>query len=159
MTPMPCDPIVFEAYRNGYLLSTDRTRLDPVAVHRFLAGDSYWARGMTLEQLQRALDHSLPIGIYAEDGTLAGFGRLVTDYAIFAYLRDVFTLPAHRGRGLASWLADEIRNHPELVAVTSWMLATRDAHAVYEKAGYRRAPHPEYYMTVPKPDEAEPREP
>lgn len=151
---MPRDRVVFEASRKGYLLSTDRDRLDPAAVHRFLASESYWARGMTLDELQRALEHSLPIGIYAEDGTLAAFGRVVTDYAVFAYLRDVFTIPAHRGRGLASWLACEIRNHPELATVASWMLATRDAHAVYEKAGYRPAPHPEYYMTVPKPNES-----
>ncbi|UWU30862.1 GNAT family N-acetyltransferase (plasmid) [Rhizobium sp. WSM1274] len=156
---MPRVPIVFEASRNGYRLSTDRARLDLATVHRFLTDDSYWAHGMTLDQLQRALEHSLPIGIYAEDGSPAAFGRVVTDYAVFAYLRDVFTLPAHRGKGLACWLAKEIRNHPELASVTSWMLATRDAHAVYEKAGYRPAPHPEYYMTVPKPSDTEPREP
>jgi GNAT superfamily N-acetyltransferase len=156
---MAREPIVFEACSNGYLLSTDRARLDPAAVHRFLAQESYWGHGISLEQLQRALEHSLPIGIYGEDGTLAAFGRVVTDYAVLAYLRDVFTLPAHRGRGLACWLASEIRNHPELAAVTSWMLATKDAHAVYEKAGFRPAPHPEYYMTVPKPGKPELQEP
>ncbi len=154
---MPCDPIVFEASYRGYLLSTDRARVDPAAVHKFLTEESYWARGMTSEQLQRALENSLPIGIYAEDGTLAAFGRVVTDYAVFAYLRDVFTLPAHRGKGLACWLAREIRKHPELAAVTNWMLATRDAHAVYEKAGYRPAPHPEYYMTVPNNETQRPK--
>jgi len=147
----PRDPAVFEARYRGYTLSTDRSRIDPAAVYRFLAGESYWARNLTLSQLERALDGSLVIGVYAPDGSLAAFGRLVTDYAVFAYLRDVFTLPAHRGQGLASWLAAEIRNHPELKDVSSWMLATKDAHAVYERAGYRRAPHPEYYMTVPKP--------
>jgi GNAT superfamily N-acetyltransferase len=153
--PMPREQVVFEARFNGYLLSTDRTRLDPAAVFDFLAHESYWARGMPLKQLRRALDNSLPVGIYSGDGKLAAFGRIVTDYAAFAYLRDVFTLPDHRGKGLASWLAREIRNHPELATVTSWMLATRDAHAVYEKAGYRPAPHPEYYMTIPKPGETE----
>ncbi|MCM2394490.1 GNAT family N-acetyltransferase [Rhizobium sp. S95] len=144
------DKVIFEASRKGYTLSTDRSRFDPVEVHRFLVNESYWARNLTFDQLERALEGSLPVAIYAPDGTLAAFGRLVTDYAVFAYLRDVFTLPAHRGQGLASWLALEIRNHPELATVTSWMLATKDAHAVYEKAGYRPAPHPEYYMTVPK---------
>lgn len=147
---------IFEAGLGDYVLSTDPHRLDVAAIHAFLAGDSYWAQGLTRERLERALDHSLVIGIYAPDGSLAAFGRVVTDYAMFAYLRDVFTQPAHRGRGLASWLASEIRNHPELAAVTTWMLATRDAHAVYEKAGYRAAPHPENYMTVPKPGETTP---
>ncbi|WP_431324073.1 GNAT family N-acetyltransferase [Rhizobium sp. YTU87027] len=150
MMAKPGETVIFEARFADYVLSTDRGRLDVAAIHAFLANDSYWAQGLTLEQLQRALDHSLVIGIYAPDGSLAGFGRVVTDYGMFAYLRDVFTLPIHRGKGLASWLASEIRNHPELVTVTSWMLATKDAHAVYEKAGYRPAPHPENYMTVPK---------
>jgi len=147
-------PQIFEVQRNGYLLSTDLTRIDQEAVFDFLANDSYWARSLRRDQFQKALENSLVIGIHAPDGALAGFARVVTDYAIFAYLRDVFTLPAHRGHGLASWLAIEIRNHPDLASVTSWMLATKDAHAVYEKAGYRAAPHPEYYMTVPKSTEA-----
>jgi len=67
---------------------------------------------------------------------------------VFAYLRDVFTLPHHRGKGLATWIATAVREHPELVTVSSWMLATRDAQAVYEKAGYRAVPHPEYYMSL-----------
>lgn len=136
---------------DGYTLSTDRSRIDIDAVARFLAEQAYWSTGLPRPVLQRALDGSLPMGLYAPDGTMAGFARLVTDYAVFAYLRDVFVLPAHRGRGLAQWLALAIRSHPELATVTSWMLATRDAHAVYAKAGYAPATHPEYYMTVPKP--------
>ncbi|MGG6895017.1 MULTISPECIES: GNAT family N-acetyltransferase [Rhizobium] len=138
------------AHRNGYILSTDPALIDIGIVHGFLANDSYWAKDLKLSTLRRALDHSLVIGMYAAGGAMVGFGRLVTDYAIFAYLRDVFILPDHRGQGLASWLAQEIRNHPELATVESWMLATQDAHAVYEKAGYRPAPRPGNYMTVPK---------
>jgi hypothetical protein len=84
--PMPREQVVFEARFNGYLLSTDRTRLDPAAVFDFLAHESYWARGMPLKQLRRALDNSLPVGIYSGDGKLAAFGRIVTDYAAFASL-------------------------------------------------------------------------
>ena len=142
---------IFSVRRDDYVLSTDQARIDIGVVHGFLANDSYWARGLDPDVLKRALDHSLLIGIYAPDGTMAAFARVVTDYAMFAYLRDVFTLPAHRGKGLASWLALEIRNHPELATVGSWMLATQDAHSVYEKAGYRPAPQPGNYMTVPKP--------
>lgn len=141
---------IHTARRGDYLLSTDPERIDMDIVHGFLARDSYWAKGLALETLRRALDHSLVIGIYTPDGEMVAFARLVTDYAMFAYLRDVFTLPPHRGQGLASWLALEIRNHPELATVGTWMLATQDAHAVYEKAGYRLAPQPGNYMTVPK---------
>lgn len=142
------EPALFEVRRDGFLLSTDRARLDVDTIHRFLAEQSYWAAGLARDRLERALAGSLPIGIYADDQTMAAFGRLVTDCAMFAYLRDVFTLPEHRGRGLATWMAREIRNHPDLSMVGNWMLATRDAHAVYAKAGFRPVPHPEFYMSL-----------
>jgi GNAT superfamily N-acetyltransferase len=152
MTPLD-EPSPFVRRKAGYTLSTERARIDVEAVHRFLSQQTYWARDLSLAQLERALVYSLPVGVYAPDGSLAGFGRVVTDCAMFAYLRDVFTLPAHRGRGLASWLATAIREHPELLSVTNWMLATRDAHAVYQKAGFRSAPHPDWYMSLPRPDD------
>lgn len=144
---------VFEAEHKGYTLSTDRDRLDVDRIHRYLAEESYWARGLDRALFERALAGSLPVAIYAPNGELATFARLVTDLAVFAYLRDVFTLPEHRGQGLATFLAQAIRAHPELKTVNSWMLATRDAHGVYTKAGYAPVPHPEYYMSIRKPAE------
>lgn len=147
---MPEDFAPFELEKDGYVLSTDRSRLDVAAIHAFFRDESYWAKEITMEQLDRALGRSLAVGVYGPDGQMAAFGRVVTDYAVFAYLRDVFTLPVHRGRGLAIWLAVAIRQHPELQTVSNWMLSTRDAHSVYERAGFKAVPHPEYYMTVPK---------
>lgn len=135
---------------DGYSLSTDRSRLDLDRIERFLTEEAYWSKGLPRPLLERALANSLPFGLYAPEGAMVGFGRLVTDYATFAYLRDVFVLPDHRGRGLSVWLATQIRSHPELATVTTWMLATRDAHAVYAKAGFAPVPHPEYYMSLPK---------
>lgn len=135
---------------DGYSLSTDRARLDLGLIERFLAEDAYWSKGLPRPMLERALAGSLPMGLYTPEGEMVGFARLVTDCTVFAYLRDVFVVPAHRGRGLSIWLAREIRNHPELATVTTWMLSTRDAHAVYAKAGFAPVPHPEYYMSVPK---------
>jgi GNAT superfamily N-acetyltransferase len=149
---MITDPPPQEWHRDGYCLSTDRGRLDIGRIHAFLANESYWAKGLKRETLERALQGSLPMAIYAPDGTLAAFARLVTDYTMFAYLRDVFVLPQHRGKGLATWLAMAIREHPALTTIGTWMLATKDAHAVYARAGYRPVPHPEYYMSIPKPD-------
>ncbi|MGR3378884.1 GNAT family N-acetyltransferase [Salipiger abyssi] len=139
-----------EWHRGDYTLSTDRARLDLPLILRFLTEDSYWGQDMTMARLERALDASLPMGLYAPDGAMAGFARLVTDYAVFAYLRDVFVLPEHGRRGLATWLSREIRNHPDLSMVGNWMLATRDAHGVYERAGFRPVPHPDWYMSVPR---------
>lgn len=103
-----------------------------------------------MDRLERALDASLPMGLYTADGAMAGFARLVTDYAVFAYLRDIFVLPDHGGQGLATWLSTVIRTHPELAMVHNWMLATKDAHGVYERAGFQPVPHPEWYMSVPR---------
>ena len=144
---------IFEVEHQGYTLSTDRARLDIDRIHSYLAEESYWARGLDRALFERALAGSLPVGIYAPGGELATFARIVTDLAVFAYLRDVFTLPEHRGQGLATFLAQAIRSHPELKTVGSWMLATRDAHGVYAKAGYAPVFHPEYYMSIRKPDE------
>ncbi|WP_137391125.1 GNAT family N-acetyltransferase [Rhodoligotrophos defluvii] len=145
------DPPPQEWHKDGYCLSTDRRRLDLAIILKFLAEDSYWGQGMTLPLLERALQGSLPMGIYARDGSMAGFGRVVTDYAVFAYLRDVFVLPDHRGKGLATWLAVAIRDHPALATVSTWLLATKDAQTVYQRAGYQPVPHPEYYMIIRKP--------
>lgn len=147
----PLPPVTWTR-ADGYVLCTDRARIDLDLVAGFLADEAYWSKGLPRPVLQRALANSLPIGLYAPDGRMAGFARLVTDYAVFAYLRDVFVVPAHRGHGLSVWLAREIRTHPALVTVTTWMLATRDAHAVYARAGFVPVPHPEYYMSVPQPD-------
>lgn len=136
---------------DGYRLTTDRSAIDIAEVARFLAEEAYWSGGMERPLLERALAGCLPMAVIAPDGSMAGFARLVTDYTVFAYLRDVFVLKTHRGKGLAGWLAEVIRTHPELATVTTWMLATRDAHEVYARAGYRPVPHPDYYMSVPKP--------
>ena len=151
--PTTFDPIALppaDWHRGGYRLTPDRGLIDVDAVHAYLSEESWWARGMTRDRLERALAGSLPFVILAPDGTLAGFARVVTDYAVFAYLRDVFVLPAHRGRGLATWAAVVIREHPELAGVGTWMLASSDTQAVYERAGYRPDPHPERYMRVPR---------
>lgn len=121
---MNWEPAIFEITRDGYVLSTDPARVNFDLVHGFLARDSYWAQGMTADRLKRALSHSLPVGVYAPDGSMAAFARLVTDYAVFGYLRDVFTVEDHRGRGLASWIATEIRRHPE--ALNGIKLDARD---------------------------------
>lgn len=133
---------------DGYAISTDPARIDRTVVARFLAGEAYWTPGLPPELLERALAHSLPAGIHAPADGMVGFGRVVTDYTAFAYLRDVFVLPAHRGRGLATWLATVIRSHPALATVGTWMLATRDAHGIYARAGFRPVPNPEFYMSL-----------
>lgn len=131
-------PVQREWRRGEYVISTDPARVDVGLVHDFLAQRSYWAREVPLEVVRRSIEHALPFGLYAPDGQ-AGFARVVTDYAVFAYLGDVFVLDAHRGRGLGTWLVETILGCPELQGLRRWDLATNDAHELYRRFGFREA--------------------
>lgn len=141
--PRPC-----EWSREGYTISTDRDRLDLSIIASFLADKAYWSRGIARELVEKAIAGSIPFGLYDVTGAQAGFARVVTDGALFAYLRDVFVLDAHRGRGLGSWLAETAVNHPDLATVKGWMLATKDAHRVYGKVGFQPLKEPDWYMQI-----------
>jgi GNAT superfamily N-acetyltransferase len=132
--------------RNGYTISDDPERVDVETVHRYLSEESYWARGRPLDVVRRSIEGSLPLGLYAPDGALAGFARAVTDRATFAFLADVFVLDGHRGRGLGVWLVETALAHPALRDVSRWTLATDDAHELYRRFGFGPHPRPERWM-------------
>ncbi|MDQ3087603.1 MAG: GNAT family N-acetyltransferase, partial [Acidobacteriota bacterium] len=115
-----------------FIISTDPNRLQIEAIHKFLSEESYWAKERTREQTETAIKNSLPFGVYQGEN-LVGFARVVTDFATFAYLGDVFILDEFRGQGLSKWLMEVIINHPELQGLRRWILATKDAHTLYEK--------------------------
>ena len=133
--------------RGAYEISSDRTRLDLAVIHRWLSETSYWAAGIPLATVRRAVQNSLPFGVY-HDGALIGFARVITDYATFAYVGDVFVLEAHRGQGLSKWLMETIVADPRLAGFRRWMLATRDAHALYEKTGFTPLGQPDRWMEL-----------
>ena len=134
-------------WRKGeYVISTDPRRIDVDAVHGFLTA-CYWAAGIPIDVVRHSIEHSLCFGIYKEDRQ-AGFARVITDYATFAYIGDVFVLEAHRGQGLSKWLMSAIREHPDLQGFRRWMLATRDAHALYSQFGFTPLSRPEAWMEV-----------
>lgn len=137
--------------RGEFVISTDRSRVDVEAVHRFLSTDSYWSPGIPLEVVRRALEHSLPFGVY-RGRELVGFARVTTDFASFAYLADVFVLESARGQGLGKWLMETIMAHPDLQGLRRWMLATRDAHGLYAQNGFRPLKAPESFMERHDPD-------
>ena len=122
---------------DDYEIDVARERLDLDFVHRYLSGESYWARGIDRERLARSIANTYCFGIYAPDGAQAGFARVTTDYARLANLGDVFVAPAHRGRGLSKWLVETMLSDPKLEGVT-WRLTTSDAHALYERYGFKR---------------------
>src|SRR6185295_15868509 len=116
--------------RGDYSISTDPSRLDLDLIHNYLCHESYWATGRPRDVVKRSIENSLPFGIYKGDGQV-GFARIVTDYATYAWVADVFVLPEHRGRGLSKWLMEVIIAHPQLQGFRRWVLSTKDAHGVY----------------------------
>jgi GNAT superfamily N-acetyltransferase len=135
-----------------FTVSTDPARLDIALIHHYLARDSYWALNIPLETVQRAIAHSLNFGLYAPDGRQAGFARVVTDKATFAWLCDVFVLPEFRGRGLSKQLMQEVWSHPELQGLRRHLLATLDAHGLYRQFGFQELAAPERYLEVRRPN-------
>jgi GNAT superfamily N-acetyltransferase len=124
-----------EARRDGYVICTDPGRLDRDAIWRFLR-TTYWAADVPRGVVERSIEHSLVFGLYGPKGEQAGFARVVTDRARFALLADVFVLPAHRGKGLGVWLVEAVLAHRELAGL-SFVLATADAHGLYERFGFQ----------------------
>jgi GNAT superfamily N-acetyltransferase len=119
-----------------YEISTSRERLDVARVHRFLSTEAYWSPGVAREVVERSIAGSLPFGVYAPGGEQVGFARVVTDYATFAWLADVYIEPEHRGHGLGKRLVAEVLEHPQLQGVRRWMLGTADAHELYRRFGF-----------------------
>ena len=141
-------PAVIVEFQHGdYLISSDPARVDVGAVHRFLSEQSYWAQGRPLETQRRAIEHSaLVVGAYAPSGEQVAFARMVTDLATWAWLCDVYVVPGHRGAGLGTALVRTIVEHPDVAEIRWQFLATRDAHELYAKFGYRPIDDPTRWM-------------
>jgi len=135
--------------RSPYAISTDPSRLQRETIHAFLA-NSYWAKGIPRDVLDRAIANSISFGLFEDDRQI-GFARAVTDRATYAYLADVFVLPSHRGRGLGTWLVEVVLSHPELSGLRRWGLVTRDAHGLYSRSGFTPLSHPERHMEITDP--------
>ncbi|MHB8377920.1 MAG: GNAT family N-acetyltransferase, partial [Dehalococcoidia bacterium] len=115
--------------RDGYQISTDPSKLDLHVVHRWLSESSYWVPGIQFDVVRRGVEGSLNFGLYAEGGARTiGLARIITDYATFAYVCDVFVLDEFRGQGLGVWLMECVAAHPRLQGFRRWMLGTKDAH-------------------------------
>lgn len=133
--------------RDGYEVSCDPARLDLDVVHGFLTR-AYWSEGVPRDVVERSIENSIPFGLYAPDGSQAGFARVVSDRAVVAYLGDVFVSEAHRGRGLGGFLVECVLAHPELQGMRRWSLATADAHGLYRRFGFGPPAVPDIHMTI-----------
>ena len=133
--------------KKGFSISTDKSLIDFDVVHNYLTNDSYWAKGITADRLKKAIENSICFGVYFEKKQ-AGFTRVVTDMATFAYICDVFILPDYRRLGLSKWLMQIIRQHPDFQGLRRWSLATLDAHGLYEQFDFTALSNPKRWMEI-----------
>ncbi len=141
---------IIEVVQENFMISTDKSKLDLSVIYGFLT-NSYWATNIPIEIVKKSIENSLCFGVY-DNGKQVGFARVISDYATFAYLADVFILPENRGNGLSKLLMQTIKTHPELQNLRRWMLATRDAHKLYEKFGFVRLTGPDPIMVISNPN-------
>ena len=126
------------------IISTEKEKLNLKLIYNFIS-KCYWGEGRTFSEIEKCVQNSLNFGIYL-NGSQIGYARVVTDYCIFAYILDVFIIESERGKGYSVRLIDAVMNHPELIVVKTWKLATSDAHALYDKFGFIPLENPEYNM-------------
>jgi GNAT superfamily N-acetyltransferase len=133
------------------IISTDKNLLQIDLIHEFLHEESYWAKDRTLEQTKRAIENSLCFGVYFEDRQI-GFARVVSDFATFAYIGDVFILQEFRGKGLSKLLLEAMLSHEDLQGLRRWILATKDAHGLYDRFEFSGLRFPERWMEKTAPN-------
>jgi GNAT superfamily N-acetyltransferase len=136
--------------RNNFTLTTDAARLDLDVIHRFLT-NCYWAQDIPREVVARSIENSLCFGVYDGSHQVA-FARVISDFATYAYIGDVFVLESHRGLGLSTWMMEAITSHPRLQGLRRWSLLTRDAHDLYAKFGFTPVAKPDRYMERHNPE-------
>jgi GNAT superfamily N-acetyltransferase len=137
--------------QSEFIISTDKSLLQIDLIHKFLHEESYWAKERTLEQTKRAIENSLCFGVYFEARQI-GFARVVSDFATFAYIGDVFILQEFRGKNLSKLLMEAMLSHEDLQGLRRWILATKDAHGLYEQFNFSGLRFPERWMEKTAPN-------
>jgi N-acetylglutamate synthase-like GNAT family acetyltransferase len=139
------------AYLNkGYIISTDKSLIDLDYIFNFLTEESYWAKGISKAIFKKSIENSICFSIYLKNEQI-GFARVITDYATFAYLADVFIDKNHRKKGLSKWLVQNILDYDQLQNLRLWLLATADAHQLYQQFGFVSLNNPQRFMQIFKP--------
>jgi GNAT superfamily N-acetyltransferase len=131
----------------GYKTSSDLKDMDLTTIHRFIS-NSYWAKNIPLNTMEKAINNSLCFGVFTECGRQVAFARMITDSATFAYLADGFVLQEHRGKGVSKLIMQDIIKHPDLQGIRRMVLATSDAHGLYEQFDFKALSSPESFMEL-----------
>jgi GNAT superfamily N-acetyltransferase len=134
---------IYETTEGDYVITTNKQKMNVETIHQYLSQESYWAQNISIETVTRSIEHSFCFAILYHNNQI-GFARLITDYATFAYLADVFIIEQHRGKGLAKKLLEFIHTNPEVQGLRRWMLGTKDAHRLYSKFGWSSITEEQY---------------
>lgn len=134
-------------YRDEFVITTEKSKLDIDSIHEFLSQKAYWCLNIPRENVEMAIQNSLCFGVFRE-GRQVGFARVISDYSTIAYLGDVYVLEEYRGKGIAKWLLEVIMKHPNLQKLRRWILITKDAHGLYDQFGWYKIAMPENWMEI-----------
>ena len=136
---------------DDFLITTDKTKLDIVAIHDFLSKHSGWSDNIPFDRVKTSIDNSLNFGLFHQ-GRQIGFARVISDFSTIAYVGDIYILDSYRGLGLSKKIMDPVIGHPHLQGLRRWILLTSTADWLYEKYGFTKLPSPEIYMERYNPD-------
>ncbi|NGM64222.1 GNAT family N-acetyltransferase [Sphingobacterium sp. SGR-19] len=138
---------IIEITFDDFTITTDKSKMDIVAIHDFLSKYSGWSDNIPIERVKTSIDNSLNFGLF-HNGKQIGFARIISDFSTIAYLGDIYVLDIYRGQGLSKKLMDAVIKHPNLQGLRRWILLTSTADWLYEKYGFRKLPKPELYMEL-----------
>lgn len=138
---------ILEITFDTFLITTDKSKMDVVAIHDFLSKYSGWSDNITFDKVNTSIENSLNFGLFHKDKQI-GFARVISDFSTIAYLGDIYVLDDYRGQGLSKKLMDVVMEHPNLQGLRRWILLTSTADWLYEKYGFKKLPKPELYMEL-----------
>ena len=134
-----------------FLITTDKEKLDIVAIHDFLSKYSGWSDNIPIDKVKISIENSLNFGLFHNHKQI-GFARVISDFSTIAYLGDIYVLDNYRGQGLSKKLMESVMNHPNLQDLRRWILLTSTAEWLYKKYGFTELPKPEIYMELFNPN-------
>lgn len=138
---------IIEISFDDFTITTDKSKMDIVAIHDFLSKHSGWSDNIPFDRVKTSIDNSLNFGLFHKDKQI-GFARIISDFSTIAYLGDIYVLETYRGQGLSKKLMDAVIKHPNLQGLRRWILLTSTADWLYEKYGFTKLPKPELYMEL-----------
>jgi len=138
---------IIEITFDDFTITTDKSKMDIVAIHDFLSKYSGWSDNIPFDRVKTSIDNSLNFGLFHNDKQI-GFARIISDFSTIAYLGDIYVLDNYRGQGLSKKLMDAVIEHPNLQGLRRWILLTSTADWLYEKYGFTKLHKPELYMEL-----------